>query len=279
MKKLLTLAASVVLMACGSGTDDNPLTLTSKFDGTWNIHESFERNSDGTITYKSIPWGGLVGSMRERNLPVDWSDYESITVEFVEPVKAAVQLVVSGKLKIWGKQGVTSLTCYFDGQDVRNIDEVAIQSSEGEVLKIKRVFLTPGNSIWESTPIWNGACSFGNWENGIEIPADHFTGLKEGDKLEFIYEMDKSNPDVTYWQFKTVYSSTDKTLEGNNNELNNWGCANVGESGVYRIILTANDVKELKKHGLYANGYYNNVSQVNLVRKGTAQEKTQESGG
>ncbi|MBO7116334.1 MAG: hypothetical protein J6V87_04705 [Prevotella sp.] len=276
MKKLLTLVASVVLVACGSSTDDNPLTLTSKFDGTWNIHESFERNSDGTITYTSIPWGGLVGSMREHNLPVDWSDYESITVEFVEPVKAAVQLVVSGKLKMWGKPGVTSLTCYFDGQDVRNIDEVAIQSSEGEVLKIKQVFLTPGNSVWESTPIWNGTCIFGNWENGIEIPADRFTELKEGDKLEFIYEMDKSNPDVTYWQFKTIYSSTDKTLEGNNNELNNWGCANVGESGVYRIILTANDVKELKKHGLYANGYYNNVSQVNLVRKVTAPEKVQE---
>jgi hypothetical protein len=277
MKQLLTLMAALVLVGCGLRNNDDPLTLNSKFDGTWNIHESFVRNDDGTITYKSIPWGGLVGSMRERNLPVDWSDYESITVEFVEPIKAAIQLVISGKLRIWGKPGITSLTCYFDGQDVRNVDEVAIQSSEGEVLKIKRVFLTPGNSVWESTTIWEGTCSFGNWENGFEIPASQFTDIKEGDKLEFIYEIDTSNPDVTYWQFKTIISSTDKTLEGNNNELNNWGCANVGESGVYRIFLTANDVKELKKLGLYVNGYYNNVSQVNLVRKGIAPEKVEET--
>ena len=70
---------------------------------------------------------------------------------------------------------------------------------------------------------------------------------------------------------KTVYNETDKTLEGNENELNEWGCAMMGKaSTTYRIMLTANDIKNLRKNGLFVNGYYTIVSQVNLLRRGLA---------
>ena len=76
MKKLLMMMSAVVLAACGPSTvsnDDENLTLMPKFDSTWNIYESFVNNEDGTITYHALPWGGLVGSVKERNMPVDWS--------------------------------------------------------------------------------------------------------------------------------------------------------------------------------------------------------------
>ena len=274
MRKLLTVMASIMLVACGSQTEEDGLTLNSKFDGTWNIHESFERNSDGSITYHAIPWGGLVGSMRDRNLPVDWTPYESISVEFAEPTKVVTQLEISHKLRVFGKVGVTTLTCYFDGQDVSQIDEVGIQAADTTVLKVKRIYLTPGTSVWNSTPIWEGNCVFGNWENGLVVEKESFVDAEEGDKLEFLFKTDTSDPNVQYWQFKTIYSSTDQTLEGNADQLNEWGCCSVGDSGVLRIRLTANDVKELRKYGLFVNGYYNIVSKVNLLKKGYTPEST-----
>lgn len=272
MKKLLTIMASMVLVACGSNSDGDSLDLTSRFNGTWNIHEKFEKGDNGEIIYHAIPWGGLVGSMRERNLPVDWTPYESVSVEFAEPTKVGTQLLIKDRLRVFGKPGITKMTCYFDGQDVTQIDEVAIQSSDSSILKVKRVYLTPGSSVWDSTPIWEGHCVFGDWEEGFVIPGDKFLNAVAGDKLEFIYEVDRSDPKVEYWQFKTIYNGTDSTLEGNADQLNAWGCCPVGESGVLRIRLSENDVKELRKIGMFVNGYYNIVTKVNLLKKGVSQE-------
>jgi hypothetical protein len=272
MKKLLTIMASMVMVACGSNSDGDSLDLTSRFNGTWNIHEKFEKGDNGEIIYHAIPWGGLVGSMRERNLPVDWTPYESVSVEFAEPTKVGTQLLIKDRLRVFGKPGITKMTCYFDGQDVTQIDEVAIQSSDSSILKVKRVYLTPGSSVWDSTPIWEGHCVFGDWEEGFIIPGDKFLDAVAGDKLEFIYEVDRSDPKVEYWQFKTIYNGTDSTLEGNADQLNAWGCCHVGESGVLRIRLSENDVKELRKIGMFVNGYYNIVTKVNLLKKGVSQE-------
>jgi len=262
----------MVLVACGSNSDGDSLDLTSRFNGTWNIHEKFEKGDNGEIIYHAIPWGGLVGSMRERNLPVDWTPYESVSVEFAEPTKVGTQLMIKDRLRVFGKPGITKMTCYFDGQDVTQIDEVAIQSSDSSILKVKRVYLTPGSSVWDSTPIWEGHCVFGDWEEGFIIPGDKFLDAVAGDKLEFIYEVDRSDPKVEYWQFKTIYNGTDSTLEGNADQLNAWGCCPVGESGVLRIRLSENDVKELRKIGMFVNGYYNIVTKVNLLKKGVSQE-------
>ena len=271
MKKIWTLLASVLLVACIGGNDD-PNDITDKFDGTRNIHESFERHSDGSISYHAIPWGGLEASVRDRNLPVDWSGYESITIEFAEPLKHSVQVKLSNKMRTFGRVGITKLRYYFDGQDATQVDYVAIQSSDSCTLEIKRVYLTPGTSAWETTKLWEGECSFGNWENGISIPASQFLEVQDGDQLEFIYQNDTSDPKVEYWQFKTIYGGTTTTLEGNADQLNEWGCASVGNSGVFRIHLTAKDVKELRKIGLFVNGFYNIVTQVNLLKRGVSTE-------
>jgi hypothetical protein len=204
-------------------------------------------------------------------MPVDWSNYESITFEFAEPTKVPTQIMVSDKLKTVGKAGISSLTCYFDGQDLKSVNEVALQASDTSVLKVKNVFLTPGRSVWESSPIWEGDCALGNWENGFVVKPEEFTSAVEGDKIEFIIKTDVSDPDRGYWLLKTVYNKTENTLEGNDNELNQWGCSMMGQAATsYRILLTANDVKNLREKGLFVNGYYTNVSQVNLLRRGIA---------
>jgi hypothetical protein len=272
MKTICILATCALLTSCSLNLhpeDEN--VLTAKFNSTWNVHEGVERNINGVITYDALPWGGLVADVKYRNMPVDWSNYESITFEFAEPTQVPTQIMVSDKLKTMGKAGISSLTCYFDGQDLKSVNEVALQASDTSVLKVKNVFLTPGRSVWESSPIWEGDCALGNWENGFVVKPEQFTSATEGDKLEFIIKTDVSDPERGYWLMKTVYNKTKDTLEGNDNELNQWGCAMMGQAATsYRILLTANDVKKLREKGLFVNGYYTNVSQVNLLRREVA---------
>jgi hypothetical protein len=244
------------------------LNITDKFKYTWNVYEKIEEQGDGSIIYHAVPWGGLFASMKEHNMPVDWSEYESITFDFAEPTQVATQIMVSDELKTIGKAGISSLTCYFDGHNMHAVDEVALQASDSTTLKVRSVRLTPNDAVWKATSIWEGHCVQGDWEDGFVISPDMFKDVIEGDKLELVFHTDKSNPSVTFWLMKTIYDGTDQTLEGNNNELNNWGCAMMGsEAKVYRIILTAKDVENLRKKGLFVNGYYNIVTQCNLLRK------------
>jgi len=270
MRNLIaSLIGIFLLIACETTTNsDGDEVITSRFNSTWNIYESLTRNDDGSITYYALPWGGLVGSVKEHNMSVDWSGYECINFEFSEPTKVPTQIMISDKLKTWGKPGITSLTCYFDGQDVSSIDEVAIQASDTTVIHVKSVTLTPGTSSWQTIPIWKGKCVQGNWEKGFVIKPEKFTTAFEGDKLEIVFKTDKSDPNVTYWMLKTIYNETEKTLEGNDNQLNKWGCATMGkEATSYRIILTAHDVNMLREKGLFINGYYNIVTQCNLLKR------------
>ena len=267
---LLVLVLLILPSACTLPwmQEDDPLNITQKFKATWNIHEKFEQNSDGSITYHSVTWGGLVGLVKERNLPVDWSGYESITIEFTEPTQVETQLLVAGILT-FGRKGITKFTCYFDGVDMRQVDEVVLQTAKPTTLTVKSVTLSPVTTSWDSKPIWEGECVFGNWEDGFVIAPEKFSMAVEGDKLEFIYKADVNDPTRTYWQIKSILNGTDKTLEGNFSEQNDWGCAQVGSAAnAYRIRLTAKDVKELQKKGLFANGYYVTVTQVNLLRRG-----------
>ena len=122
----------------------------------------------------------------------------------------------------------------------------------------------------KSTTIWEGECSFGNWADGFSIEADKFVSANAGDVIEFIYTTDSSNPN-TWWQFKTIYSGTEETLEGNKSDLNSYGCATVANgSTIYKITLTETDVTNLKEKGLFVNGYYNIVTKVNLIQPADA---------
>lgn len=276
MKQPLSLMISALFVACsGNGnTEADDLTITAKFNSTWNIHESMKKNSDGSITYNAIPWGGLIGTMRERNLPVDWSAYEAITVEFAEPTKVETQLLVANKYKAWGKVGVMSLTCSFDGQDVTSVNEVTLQAADSAVIVVKSVKLIPVTGVWTTIPLRTLNCEFGDWVNGFSLQPDMFANALPGDKLEFIYTTDTSNPDIGDWLIKTIFNGTDSVLEGNNSELNKWKCAPVGrKSTLYRIALTDGDIAKLKEKGLFVNGRYLTVTQCNLLRKENSDEK------
>lgn len=268
LRLLLVVSLSVFLFSCEEKQekkDDN--NVISKFNSTWNIYEKCVTNEDGSITYKALPWGGLVGNFLDKNMPVDLSNSESITFVFSEPTTVPMQIVVAERFKTWGKIGISSLTCNFDGQDVTSVNEISLQAGDTCTITVTQVYLTPKAAEWESTTVWQGDCHFGNWENGFVVRPEKFETAYEGDKLEFFFSTDRS-PDLTYWLIKTIYSTTESTLEGNYNELNDWGCAFVApDASVYRIVLTANDVANLREKGLFINGFHVNVTQCNLLKR------------
>lgn len=154
---------------------------------------------------------------------------------------------------------------------------IAVQGMNVVVVKIE----LEGAIATTSTAIWEGECAFGNWEEGvgISIEAEKFATANEGDVLEFIYTIDAANPN-NWFQFKTIFSGTagnypDDCLTSNFSELNEWGCATVAsayEEGTksYKIVLNADDIAKLKETGLFTNGYYLIVSQVNLIQPAEA---------
>ena len=238
--------------------EDDEYDITSKFKAVWNVHERFETNSDGSITYNSVRYGGLIGLVKEHNLPVDWTKYESVTFEFADTTTVETQIMLGTVMRTYGRPGIKKLTCYFDGLDMRQVDQVVLQTSLPSTLVVKKVTLSPATTSWDSKPIWEGECKFGNWENGFVINPKQFSTAIEGDKLEFVFTTDTSDPKRSYWLIKSVY-----------NEQNRWGCTMIGQAATsYRVRLTSKDVKEIKKNGLFVNGFFVDVTQVNLLRRG-----------
>ena len=249
--------------------EEDEFDITSKFKAVRNVHERFETNSDGSITYHSVRFGGLIGLVKEHNLPVDWTKYESVTFEFVDSTTVETQIMLGTVMRTYGRPGIKKLTCYFDGLDMRQVDQVVLQTSLPSTLVVKKVMLSPTSTSWDSKPIWEGECKFGDWENGFIIDPEQFSTAIEGDKLEFVFTTDTSDPKRTYWLIKSIYNTTDQTLEGNASEQNRWGCTMIGQAATsYRVRLTSKDVKEIKKNGLFVNGFFVDVTQVNLLRKG-----------
>ena len=123
------------------------LDLTSQFTKVWNGSESFENNSDGTITYHAAQWGGLVD---EINNAIDFSIYKSLVVEFTEatPVKTQFYIETGDEYGKWGDftkgadVGVTQLEYDFNGLwNLNKIRQVALQAADAGDLKISKIYL------------------------------------------------------------------------------------------------------------------------------------------
>lgn len=267
IKLLFTMLAGIMLTACTEKVKNGNKDITEAFKERWNINEEVIHNSDGSITYNSVTWGGLVANYTNSEQPENWSGYDRITFEFAEPTTVSTQIVINERVICVSGPGISKLSTPLIGIDVKDVKEVALQTAESTTIKVKHVILSKAKDIDLTTAIWDGECIMGNWTGGFEIPAAQFKNATGGNILEIAYTTDTSNPNVYYWQLKTIYSGTENTLEGNANELNEWGCATMGKGTTrYRIILTEGDAEQLKKNGLYVNGYYTTVTQCFLLQ-------------
>ena len=264
---ILMLVTLVIAAACSEEKKGGDKDITTDFKERWNINEEVIPNSDGTITYKAMKYGGLVANYINQEEQENWTPYSKIIFEFTKPTSVITQIVLNEKIIALGSPGITSLSSPLKGFDVTDVKQVALQSAEPTTITVKRVLLKEDTNANYTTLIWDGECVMGNWTGGMNVTAEMFKNAEPGNVLEIVYTTDTSSPSVFYWQLRTIYSGEEITLEGNANELNEWGCATMPEGSTnYRITLTETDVEHLKKSGLYINGYYTVVNQVYLLQ-------------
>ncbi|MBQ9356865.1 MAG: hypothetical protein IJT98_06220 [Prevotella sp.] len=267
---LVAVIAVMAMTSCflpHSTEDDNKYDITDKFGLTWNADETMVKNADGTISFHARAWGGLAASMVSVDGPADFSPYESIVVEFSKPTPCITQIIFNEQIISWGKAEITRLEASLYGFDLRQIQQVALQFSKDCTVDISRIYLVKTTYEWQSTQLWEGSCKLGNWTGSLTIRPEKFDIAVAGDMLEIKTIMDKNSPELGYWQIKTEISDTQDVLIGNQDHLNEWGCASIDKGTCSLLVpLTARDVARLQSHGLHIVGFYKVVTQVNLLQ-------------
>lgn len=261
MKKLFTLFAAIVCSVC-----INAQSRTTLWEGSKTMDSGWPSIQIPTSNFSTAKVGDKIVVTVDKadnsiNPAWEWGPQVLINVDWKNLVDQVTGSYSDGEANF---EHVCEIT---EGglENIQTGSEVEVQGMNVIISKVE----LESSVATKSTTIWEGSCSFGNWSDGISIEAEKFANAAAGDVIEFIYTTDDSNPD-NWWQFKTILSGTETTLEGNQKELNDWGCATVAKgSTTYKISLTENDVTGLKAYGMYVNGYYNIVTKVNLIQPDT----------
>ena len=258
MKKLFTLIAALVCAVCV-----NAQTRTTLWEGSMTFGNTWPSIAIPTSEFATAKVGDKIIVTVDKadnsiNTEWQWGPQVFVNVDWNNLVDQVTGTFTDGATNFEHKCEITAGGL----ENLKSGSEVEIQGMNVVVSKVE----LESSVETKSTAIWEGECSFGNWENGFSIEAEKFANVNAGDVIEFIYTTDDNNPN-TWWQFKTIFSGTETTLEGNKADLNDWDCATVAKgSTTYKIVLTENDVTGLKEKGMYVNGYFNIVTKVNLIQ-------------
>ena len=82
--------------------------------------------------------------LAENDIPVDWSGYTKLVFVYAEPTTVNTQGFVQTTTedhKWWGNTGITKLECPFDGKDMSQVKQVALQASDVATIVITDIYL------------------------------------------------------------------------------------------------------------------------------------------
>ena len=120
-------------------------SIIDKFTGNWNGEETNTHNADGSVTYNGKQWGGLSAWLCDENdTPSDWSAYTKLVFEFAEPTPAACQGFIqttTEDITYWGVAGIVKLECPFEGKDMSQVKQAALQAAEDATYQISAIYL------------------------------------------------------------------------------------------------------------------------------------------
>ena len=168
--------------------------LIDRFTYTWNGDESLTHNDDKSITFNGVSWGGLAAWLANDNVPADWSAYEKLVFEFAEPTTVNVQGFVqttTENITYWGNPGITKLECPFEGKDVSEVKQVALQLSDPATVVITKIYLVKKSEV-EPAPEF--ALTF-DPKDGTEVEVnDEITLTYDDEAFLLYYTTDGSDP-------------------------------------------------------------------------------------
>ena len=116
--------------------------ILPNFTYTWNSSESYETQTDGSVVFNAVTWGGLACWLGE----ADWSNYEKLVVEYAEPTPVLTQIKIQGcvpEMEAQAPAGSTTLEAPFEGFDMTAVSQVALQAAEAGTIHIARIYLVP----------------------------------------------------------------------------------------------------------------------------------------
>ena len=137
-------------------TQDKTKDLLPRFTGTWNEAENITDNADGSKEYTSAAWGGMAAWLGG----VDWSEWDALVMEFADATTVTTQIKIDDF--VWSEEaGVTSITADFGENDMSNVMQVALQTSDATTLMITAAYLIrygqPAEPSYPITATWDYA--------------------------------------------------------------------------------------------------------------------------
>ena len=142
MRKTFLTLLLLTAVAMQAQNSNDVVDITSRFTYCWGGSESLTHNADGSITYHTSVWGGLVAWLGGE----DWSDYSEIVFELSAPSTCAVQGLVmypegTGNDVHYMTAGTTVVNVELDAEKRKNVTQVALQTDKAVTLVVKRIYL------------------------------------------------------------------------------------------------------------------------------------------
>ena len=142
MRKTFLALLLLTAVAMQAQNSNDVVDITSRFTYCWGGSESLTHNADGSITYHTSVWGGLVAWLGGE----DWSDYSEIVFELSAPSTCAVQGLVMypegrGNDVHYMTAGTTVVNVELDAEKRKNVTQVALQTDKAVTLVVKRIYL------------------------------------------------------------------------------------------------------------------------------------------
>jgi hypothetical protein len=242
LKQLLPIAA-IAAISFSASADVN---ILDSF-GTSGWDSSYDETTK-TITYDS-DWTGRGWWLGG----VDYSDYESVVVEFATPLEATAQIVVEYVKELGvdnttaaGGAGTEKLECQFNKDGITQVNQIYIQSSAAGTIVLKDAYLVSATGATEKL-IFEGEEAM-SWWPGYEIDKSLIVNQGAGSKL--VIDVDYPAENDT-WSLKLGISWTGSVLPSFKNEENFQEEYNTiyMSAKSYTYTFTEEDIVALKNDG------------------------------
>lgn len=222
-KLLETVTAAGSVLPTPDEPDEKTITLAPK---TLNLTVG----GNGTITATTTPAG------------------ETVTWTSSDPAVATVD----GGVVTAVAAGTATITAAIDGETPAVSDTCAVTvTAEDEP--------TPDNPDDPNPPaptdnvLWEGSEALGNWAGSVQIAADKFANLKDGDVIKVTFDLGESNNQISFkygaegWPALTGAEYIDVT------------------ASPYSYTIAAGDADKVKNNGLIVGGQNLTIKKVELV--------------
>ena len=156
--------------------------------------------------------------MADNDVPSDWSGYEKLVFEFAEPTTVNVQGFVqttTEDITYWGNPGLTKLECPFEGKNVSQVKQVALQLSDPATVVITKIYLVKKSGV---EPVPEFALTF-DPKDGTEVEVDNQITLTFDEEAFLLYyTTDGSDPKAPESDVISAWGTGEKvTVKGEGN--------------------------------------------------------------